>query len=237
MLSKRMRFASRSRLRTRPSASPSYSCWNLKSGKPWSLFGQKFSDIVRRHRVLHGPDPFAGVHVSRAAVIVRLKQVSLNLMLRLLEAYVERGSMPERVAELIADSAGPLRSCAATMLELEGKPAAHPKERTAPPPRKRLDKMARLVERIPPESWSEHLAFVRAGGVQIGHLATPPRASSTIDATAANLDAARAAVGSLPLVENVATLIDPPASDRDEPAWLTGTLAASGAGMLLDLCI
>jgi hypothetical protein len=86
---------------------------------------------VRRHRVLHGPDPFAGVHVSRAAVIVRLKQVSLNLMLRLLEAYVERGSMPERVAELIADSAGPLRSCAATMLELEGKPAAHPKEALA----------------------------------------------------------------------------------------------------------
>jgi hypothetical protein len=42
-------------------------------------------------------------------------------------------------------------------------------------------------------------------------------------------------VGSLPLVENVATLIDPPASDQDEPAWLTGTLAASGAGMLLDL--
>jgi uncharacterized protein len=106
---------------------------------------------------------------------------------------------------------------------------------TAPPQRKRLDKMARLVERIRPESWSEHLAFVRAGGVEIGHLAAPPRASSTIDATAANLDAARAVVGTLPLVENVATLIDPPASDRDEPAWLTGTLAASGAGMLLDL--
>jgi uncharacterized protein (UPF0276 family) len=106
---------------------------------------------------------------------------------------------------------------------------------TAAPERKRLDKMARLIDKVRPESWSEHLAFVRAGGVEIGHLAAPPRASSTIDATAANLDAARAVVGSLPLVENVATLIDPPASDRDEPAWLTGTLAASGAGMLLDL--
>jgi uncharacterized protein (UPF0276 family) len=42
-------------------------------------------------------------------------------------------------------------------------------------------------------------------------------------------------VGTLPLVESVATLIDPPACDRDEPAWLAGTLAASGAGMLLDL--
>jgi hypothetical protein len=34
-----------------------------------SAFGQKFSDIVRRHRVLHGPDPFAGVKVPREAVI------------------------------------------------------------------------------------------------------------------------------------------------------------------------
>jgi len=39
----------------------------------------------------------------------------------------------------------------------------------------------------------------------------------------------------LPLVENIATLIDPPASDLDEPAWLSRTLAASDTGMLLDL--
>jgi hypothetical protein len=64
-------------------------------------------------------------------VIVRLKQVSLNLMLRLREAYVERGSTPERFSELIADSTGPLRSCAATLLELEGRPAAPPKEALA----------------------------------------------------------------------------------------------------------
>ncbi len=92
------------------------------------LFGQKFSDILRRHRVLYGPDPFAGVSIPRSAVIWRLKQVLLNLTLRLREAYVERGSTPERVSGLIADSAGPLRSCAATILELEGKPAPPPKE-------------------------------------------------------------------------------------------------------------
>jgi hypothetical protein len=91
-------------------------------------FGQKFSDIVRRHRVLLGCDPFAGANIPRAAVILRLKQVLLNLTLRLRESYVERGSTPERVSALIADSAGPLRSCAATLLELEAKPALHPKE-------------------------------------------------------------------------------------------------------------
>lgn len=101
--------------------------------------------------------------------------------------------------------------------------------------RKRLDKMARLFDMVRPECWSEHLAFVRAGDIEIGHLAAPPRTSATIDATASNLEAARAAVGTMPLVENIATLIDPPASDRSEPVWLAETIAASGAGMLLDL--
>jgi hypothetical protein len=93
-----------------------------------TAFGQKFSDMVRRHRLLYGHDPFEGAHIPRTAVILRLKQVLLNLTLRLREAYVERGSTPERVSGLIADSAGPLRSCAATLLELEAKPALAPKE-------------------------------------------------------------------------------------------------------------
>jgi uncharacterized protein (UPF0276 family) len=106
---------------------------------------------------------------------------------------------------------------------------------TVPVDRTRLEKMARLADRLQPEFWSEHLAFVRAGGIEIGHLAAPPRTASTIDSTAANLVTARAMVGSAPLMENIATLIDPPASDRDEPGWLCETLDASDCGLLLDL--
>jgi hypothetical protein len=76
--------------------------------------------------------------------------------------------------------------------------------------RKRLQKMARLVNQVQPES-------------------------STIESTAENLAVARAIVGSTPLMENIATLISPPASDRDEPEWLHETLVAAQAGMLLDL--
>jgi len=57
-----------------------------------------------------------------------LKQVLLNLTLRLREAYVQYGSTPERISRLIADSAGPIRTCAATLPELEGKAAISPKE-------------------------------------------------------------------------------------------------------------
>ena len=91
-------------------------------------FAVKFGDILRRRRVLYGEDPFKGLSVSRDDSIVRLKQTLLNLMLRLREMYIERGLREEQLAVVIADMAGPLRSCAATLLELEGKPAKSAKE-------------------------------------------------------------------------------------------------------------
>jgi hypothetical protein len=100
---------------------------------------------------------------------------------------------------------------------------------------RRLSAMARLVDAVRPDFWSEHLAFVRAGGREIGHLAAPPRNDATIAGTLANLERARARVESLPLAENVATLIDPPGSDRDEASWVATILEASRADLLLDL--
>ena len=93
-----------------------------------AAFAVKFADILRRRRVLYGDDPFAGISISRSDTIVRLKQTLLNLTLRLREAYISRGLREEQLVAMIADMAGPLRSCAASLLELEGRPAASPKE-------------------------------------------------------------------------------------------------------------
>jgi uncharacterized protein (UPF0276 family) len=95
--------------------------------------------------------------------------------------------------------------------------------------------MARLVEATRPEFWSEHLAFVRAGGHEIGHLAAAPRCAATIEGTVANLDRARKIVGSAPLLENIATLIDPPSSDRDEATFVKNVVEAADTDILLDL--
>ena len=92
-----------------------------------------------------------------------------------------------------------------------------------------------MVNAVEPVSWSEHLTFVRAGGIEIGHLAAPPRDPATIEGTARNVETARRVVGSAPLLENVATLIDPPGSTLDEAAWLAGVLAATDGALLLDL--
>ena len=88
----------------------------------------KYLDIIRRHRILHGSNPFASLSISRDASVFRLKQVLLNLRLRLRSLYVLRGLNEEQLALVVADAAGPLRSCAATILELESRPASSPKE-------------------------------------------------------------------------------------------------------------
>ncbi len=98
-----------------------------------------------------------------------------------------------------------------------------------------IERMARLVEKVRPAAWSEHLALVRAGGTEIGHLAAPPRTDATMAGTIANLERARRAVGASPLVENIATLIAPPASRIDEAAWIGEIAAGARVDLLLDL--
>lgn len=100
---------------------------------------------------------------------------------------------------------------------------------------RRLEKMARLVNEVRPECWSEHLAFVRASGIEIGHLAAPPRTEETVEATLRNLATATRIVGAAPQIENIATLIDPPGSMLDESAWLRAIALNSRSELLLDL--
>lgn len=106
---------------------------------------------------------------------------------------------------------------------------------TTPVEIKRVENLARLIERIRPESWSEHLAFVRAGGVEIGHLAAAPRDVATVEGTLANLDAMARITGLAPEIENIATIIDAPGSTMTEAEWLGAVLAGCGNGWLLDL--
>jgi uncharacterized protein len=99
----------------------------------------------------------------------------------------------------------------------------------------RLGRLARLVERVEPDHWSEHLAFVRAGEFEIGHLAAAPYAPQTLAGALRNLERAREIVGSLPQLENVATLLTPPGSCWTEAEFVGKVVCGAGAAMLLDL--
>ncbi len=114
-------------------------------------FPEKFADIRRRRRVLFGDDPFASLDLPRGAEVARLRQVLLNLVLRLRQRYVLRSLREEQVLVLIADTAGPLRTSAATLLELQGRPAASPKEA-----------LARIAATLPGLGWGEALETLSA---------------------------------------------------------------------------
>lgn len=90
-------------------------------------FAVKFDDIVHRHRVLYGANPLAGLVIPRAAQVRRLRQVLLNLALRLRHDFVLIGSRAEQAERAIADAAGPLRAAATTLENLAGRHHTHPK--------------------------------------------------------------------------------------------------------------
>jgi hypothetical protein len=106
---------------------------------------------------------------------------------------------------------------------------------TIPADPRRLHAMARLMKAVQAESWSEHLSFVRAGGVEIGHLAAPPRTPRSAAGAIANIALATRIVGSAPLMENIATLVQPPASTLDEAEWLAQIIHGAHVPLLLDL--
>lgn len=91
-------------------------------------FAVKFGDIARRHILLYGDNPFQHLNIPRAAAVLRLKQVLLNLTVRMRETIISRGDREEQMIAAIADNSGPLRACAATLLEIQDAPVGSPKE-------------------------------------------------------------------------------------------------------------
>lgn len=94
-------------------------------------FAVKFSDILSRRSVIFGPDPFENRTVAPSAILLRTKQVLMNMVLRLRQRYVLVSLREEQLAFIIADITGSLRACAASLLKLQGRTPASPKEALA----------------------------------------------------------------------------------------------------------
>jgi len=100
---------------------------------------------------------------------------------------------------------------------------------------RRLERVARTLEAVRAESWSEHLAFVRAGGIEIGHLVAAPRTIATIEGTLSNMHRLQGMTGLMPALENIATLLEPPGSTLSEPEWVSAIACETRAELLIDL--
>ena len=99
----------------------------------------------------------------------------------------------------------------------------------------RVTHLAAVAERLGAPLVSEHIAFVRAGGVEAGHLLPVPRSREAVDAVVANVKRTQAELSVPIALEPIAALFDWPDDELDEGAFLTEILERTDALLLLDV--
>lgn len=99
----------------------------------------------------------------------------------------------------------------------------------------RVRRMDRLAKAGESPLVSEHIAFVRAGGVEIGHLTPLPRTRDAVEVIIENVRAAKQHL-SVPLaLENIAALFDWPDAEMTEIEFVSEILRQTACPLLLDL--
>jgi uncharacterized protein (UPF0276 family) len=99
----------------------------------------------------------------------------------------------------------------------------------------RVDALARLAERVGAPLVSEHIAFVRAGGSEAGHLLPVPRTRAALDVLVENVLDAKSRLPVPLALENISTLVQWPGAEMDEATFLREALERTDCLMLLDV--
>jgi hypothetical protein len=99
----------------------------------------------------------------------------------------------------------------------------------------RIDRLGALAKRLGAPLVSEHVAFVRAGGLESGHLLPVPRTREALAVVAENVRAAQARLPVPLALENVAALFDWPGAELDEADFMAELVARTGAGFVFDV--
>jgi uncharacterized protein len=98
-----------------------------------------------------------------------------------------------------------------------------------------LEKFAALIARLDPPYWSEHLAFTRAGGLSIGHLACLPYTSEAIEIVLRNVETVRKTIKVPLILENITATVLIPGAEMDEPEFVATVLKEADCGWLCDV--
>ena len=101
--------------------------------------------------------------------------------------------------------------------------------------REYLSELTELVQRVNPPWWSEHIAFTKAEGVEIGHLSPLPFNRASIDAFCDNVCEAQDRIETPLILENITYTVDLPWHEMEENKFLGELLDRTGCGLLLDV--
>jgi hypothetical protein len=104
-----------------------------------------------------------------------------------------------------------------------------------PPKPADLEHLARLATHTGAPFVSEHMAWVRAGGVESGHLLPLPRTREALDVLVENVRIATRALPVSLALENIAALFEWPKAEMDEADFLTKALVRTDCLLLLDI--
>ena len=117
----------------------------LLSPEEWrrtlDIFPLEYAAILAAYAVVRGPDPFAGVTIPSEDVRRATEAQAKSHLIHLREAYLESRGEPTRIAQILVESAAPLRALLTNLLRL-------PDGAVHPPQTGRLDDeaLARLAE-------------------------------------------------------------------------------------------
>ena len=99
----------------------------------------------------------------------------------------------------------------------------------------RVRRLADLSRELDAPLVSEHVAFVRAGGVEAGHLLPLPRTRAALDVMIDNVCAAQDLLPVPLALENVAALFEWPDREMDEAEFIGRIIDRTGTLLLVDV--
>lgn len=104
-----------------------------------------------------------------------------------------------------------------------------------PPDEAHLDRLAALLGRYQPESFSEHLAWSSHGGRYFNDLLPLPYDAATLARVGEHIDRVQERLGRRLLLENPSTYVEFAASTMSETEFISELVRRTGCGLLLDV--
>ena len=98
-----------------------------------------------------------------------------------------------------------------------------------------LDRLALLLDRYQPESFSEHLAWSSHNGIFFNDLLPVPYHAGTLARVCEHIDRVQERLGRRMLLENPATYVEFAASSMAEGDFIAEVVRRTGCGLLLDI--
>ncbi|HEY2379038.1 MAG TPA: nucleotidyltransferase domain-containing protein [Gemmatimonadaceae bacterium] len=84
------------------------------------VFAMEYADIIDRHKILFGENPFDGIRVDPKDLRLQLEHEAMGKLLRLRQGVLASGGDDRRQTELLADSLSTIMVIFRAVLRLEG---------------------------------------------------------------------------------------------------------------------